>query len=443
MASQGLDAIPAASPAPFGAAPGRADAGYFKWLVVFMLWFVCFLNNGDRQAIFSIFPKLTALYGFDKVQLGLIGSAFMWVYAVGSPIAGFVGDRAKRKNLILGGCFFWSIVTMTTGLCSRLWQFITVRALVGFGETFYFPASMSMISDYHGAKTRSRAMSFHQSSVYAGSIMGSWICGVIAEHHHWQIGFYLFGATGVALSIVLYAFLREPKRGQVDPSNRAQPELSPFEAREIAATIFSKPTAILLMLAFFGANFVSTVFAAWTPTFLVEKFHYTLGTAGLSGTAFILVACAVGCPLGGILADRLSHRFLAARMIVQALGLLFGSIFVFRIGTTTNVTTLLTSMVCFGFGKGMYDSNIFASIYDVVDPRARATAAGLMNTIGWTGGALGPIAVGFIAKYGRGTDVQNMSHAIAATGIVYIISAILLLLIPLLTIRRDSLFHRQ
>jgi hypothetical protein len=66
-----------------------------------------------------------------------------------------------------------------------------------------------------------------------------------------------------------------------------------------------------------------------------------------------------------------------------------------------------------------------------------------MNTIGWTGGALGPIAVGFIAKYGHGTDVQNMSHAIAATGIVYILSAILLLLIPLLTIRRDSLLLRK
>src|SRR5580658_4531546 len=149
MTGQSLDAIPEASPSPVGQADQPADAGPFKWWVVFMLWFVCFFNNGDRQAIFSIFPKLSSIYGFDKVQLGLIGSAFMWVYAVGSPIAGFVGDRAKRKNLILGGCFFWSVVTMTTGLCSRLWQFITVRALVGIGETFYFPASMSMISDYH------------------------------------------------------------------------------------------------------------------------------------------------------------------------------------------------------------------------------------------------------------------------------------------------------
>jgi Sugar phosphate permease len=76
----------------------------YKWWVVFMLWFICFFNYADRQAIFAVFPKLKEEFGFDKVQLGLIGSAFMWVYAAGAPLAGFIGDRVRRKDLILGGC---------------------------------------------------------------------------------------------------------------------------------------------------------------------------------------------------------------------------------------------------------------------------------------------------------------------------------------------------
>src|SRR5689334_13823301 len=116
----------------------KSSPGY-KWSVVAMLWFVCFLNYGDRQAIFSIFPKLHEEFGFDKVAQGLIGSAFMWVYALGGPLAGYVGDRVRRKDLILGGCVFWSCVTVTTGWCAKLWQFVAVRALEGFGETFYFP----------------------------------------------------------------------------------------------------------------------------------------------------------------------------------------------------------------------------------------------------------------------------------------------------------------
>ena len=117
-----------------------------------MLWFVCFFNYADRQAIFSVFPALQREFGFDKFQLGLIGSAFMWVYALGAPLAGYIGDRVRRKDLILGGCLFWSFVTITTGWCGKLWQFVTVRAMEGFGETFYFPASVSLTSDYHGPR---------------------------------------------------------------------------------------------------------------------------------------------------------------------------------------------------------------------------------------------------------------------------------------------------
>jgi hypothetical protein len=65
-----------------------------------MLWCICFLNYGDRQAISAIFPKLYDEFHFDTVQLGLIGSAFMWVYALAAPLAGYVGDRLRRKGQI-------------------------------------------------------------------------------------------------------------------------------------------------------------------------------------------------------------------------------------------------------------------------------------------------------------------------------------------------------
>src|SRR5204862_3342881 len=178
--------------------------------VVFMLWFVCFFNYADRQVISSILPVLGKEFGFDKVEQGLISSAFMWVYALGGPFAGYVGDRLRRKDLILGGCLFWSAVTVTTGWCAKLWQFVTVRALEGFGETFYFPASMSLVSDYHPPATRSRALSLHQSSVYAGTILGSWLGAWFAAHSGWRSGFYFFGAAGMGLALMLYLLLREP-----------------------------------------------------------------------------------------------------------------------------------------------------------------------------------------------------------------------------------------
>ncbi len=396
-----------------------------------MLWFICFFNYADRQAISSVFPKLKEEFGFDPVELGLIGSAFMWVYALGAPLAGYIGDRVRRKDLILGGCLFWSAITVMTGWCNRLWHFVTVRALEGFGETFYFPASMSLVSDYHGARTRSRAMSFHQSSVYIGTIAGSWLGAWFAEHHGWRLGFYFFGGMGMLLAVVLYRFLREPARGASERSPAAvrteAPPADPLNVPQLARAIFKDPAVLVLMAVFLGANFVATIFLIWTPTFLVEKFQFKLTSAGLSGSVFIHLASAASVPVGGWLADRLSKRIPGGRMVVQAAGLLVGSVFVFLVGTTRQVSTLLLAMALFGLCKGLYDSNIFAALYDHIRPEARATAAGLMNTVGWGGGALGPLAVGWMAKHGQyATEIENMSHAIAWCGGIYLGGALLL-----------------
>jgi MFS family permease len=408
------------------AAAPAATRGAYKWWVVFMLWFVCFLNYADRQAISAIFPKLQQEFGFDKEQLGLIGSAFMWVYAFGAPLAGYIGDRVRRKELILGGCVFWSLITVLTGRCAKFWQFVTVRASEGFGETFYFPASMSLISDYHGPQTRSKALSFHQSSVYIGTVAGTWVAAILAQHYGWRLGFYFFGSAGILLAIVLFALLREPRRGMSESLDQSESDRLPVS--ELLATVLAQPTAILLMLAFLGANFVATIFLVWAPTFLVEKFHYTLANAGFSGTAFIHLSSAVSAPLGGVLADALSRRRAGGRMLVQACGLLIGAAFVFLVGATNRTQVLLISMTLFGFCKGLYDSNIFASLYDVVEPRARATAAGFMNTVGWIGGAFGPLYVGYFALHGSwGSQIANMSHAIAMTAGIYIVSGVLLL----------------
>ena len=112
---------------------------------------------------------------------------------------------------------------------------------------------------------------------------------------------------------------------------------------------------------------------------------------------------------------------------MQAAGLLVGAIFVATVGLCTTTPVLVAAMTAFGLCKGCYDAGIFASLYDQIEPRARASAAGVMNAVGWGGGALGPLFVGLATKYGGGTsDVDNMSRAIACGGGVYLVCGLLL-----------------
>jgi MFS family permease len=416
---------------------GGSDATRYKWWVVFMLWFVCFFNYADRQAISSVFPLLQQEFGFEDWQLGMIGSAFMWVYAGVAPAAGVAADRFSRKWLIVAACVVWSFFTLATAWGGNLTMLVVVRALTGLGETFYFPAAMSLISDYHARQTRSRAMSWHQSAVYAGTILGSWMAAVLAERSGWRLPFLMFGPLGIVLALVLGRFLREPQRGGVE-SARTDTDGERLSVGQTLGLIFRTPAALFLMGGFLCANFVATIFLVWTPKFLVDKFHFHLGAAGLTGTIYIHLASAIVVPLAGWGADRLCQRWVWGRMGVQLAGLLAGAVFVFLVGTTSSTTTLVLVMALFGVCKGCYDSGIFASLYDVVDPRARGAAAGLMNTIGWGGGALGPLFVGFATRFGkRATPVENMSDAIAFGGLLYLAAAACLVA-AILAMRRGA-----
>lgn len=434
----------------------------YKWLVVAMLWFVCFFNYADRQAIFSVFDAIKGEMELTEEQLSIVGASFMWVYAGAAPLAGLIGDRFKRKTLILSGLIFWSLITVATAFSKNYTHLVICRALEGFGEAFYFPASMSLVSDYHGPDTRSRAMGIHQSSVYAGTIAGGSLAGVMADHFGWRSSFYVFGWFGVALGLVLLFFLKEPKRSQAEGgrANLEQSDLlaeirSLFEQERtrllitayicasIATWVFVKTTAErvlilvtlasicvltlvktpmirVLILVFVGANFVAMIFLSWMPTYLKRQFGMSLSMAGVSGTFFFQIASILGAITGGVLADRLAKKHRGGRMMAQAVGLFAGVPFIFLTGWTLSIPVLVLAMIGFGYFKGMYDSNIWASLYDVTPAERRATMVGVMNAIGWLGGGTGTYIIGVAAP------IYGMSGCLSANSLVYLCVGVLM-----------------
>jgi MFS family permease len=407
----------------------------YKWFVVAMLWFVCFFNYADRQAIFSVFELLKSEMHLNDVQLGIVGASFMWVYAGIGPIAGLVGDRINRKTLIIAGLVFWSVITTATALSTQYSHLVLFRALEGFGEAFYFPASMSLLSDYHGPATRSRAMSIHQSSVYAGTIAGGSVAGVLGQHFGWRSSFYLFGSLGVLLGALLLFFLREPQRKKsskatdsVDPLDRgagagSAPSKNDSSLSGVFSTVrdlFANPMVRILTAVFVGANFVAMIFLTWMPSFLYRKFNLSLAMAGVSATAYLQIASVLGVLSGGVLADKLAKANRSGRMLTQAIGLTFGVPFIFLAGWTLSVPVVILALTGFGYFKGLYDANIWASLHDVVPPERRASAVGFMNSVGWIGGGVAPVAIA------AASERFGMGACISANSVIYLLVAILL-----------------
>jgi MFS family permease len=405
--------------------PPVASTWAYSWLVVGLLWFCGFFNYADRQAVNSVFPLLQQEFSLTDVHLGAIGMAFMVVYAVTSPFAGYVVDRVSRRLLIPVGLAIWSLIAAATGLARSFSQLLFFRGAEGLGESFYFPASVSFLADYHGGETRSRALGIHQTSVYVGTAGGAALAGRLAKYFGWRSPFLVLGLVGAAYALALGFILVEPARGQSEKAKPGPVEPLLDDGSSVDAgsddeittkviRVLSNRRAVMLLGVFIGANFVAAAFLTWLPTFFYRTFSLDIADSSLTSTVWPL-ASLVGAVCGGWLADLAARRHRGGRILVQSAGLILGAPFVFLTGWSASLGMVVFALAAAGLCKGIYDANIFASLFDVIAPADRGTAAGLMNSVGWTGGSLAPLAVGF------GSMHFGLGLSIALTAAVYLV----------------------
>jgi MFS family permease len=410
-------------------------AGY-KWAIVGLLWFCGFFNYADRQAVSSVSTILKEEFALTGTKVGMIGSSFMVVYALAAPFSGFVVDLASRRTLIVSGLAFWSIICAATATARSYGQLLFYRAAEGLGESFYFPASMSLLADYHGPGTRSRAMSLHQTSVYIGTAGGGALAGFLGQRFGWRFPFWLLGLTGLAFAGFLATQIREPVREESKGGNTKTPldELGRDAPRASLVgnlvEIVNVPAAVVLLVVFAGSTCVGQALIYWLTAYVKTRFGMDLTKSSLAGNLPMQMGSLVGVVIGGLLADRAARRP-GGRMRVQGLGLILGAPCIFAAGWTGSVPVLLVVLVGVGLCKGVYDSNIFASVFDVVRPGVRGTTAGLMNMVGWAGGGLGTSLLGWLS------DHYGLSPAIASMAAVYLGTGLLALLAARLASTRD------
>jgi MFS transporter, Spinster family, sphingosine-1-phosphate transporter len=354
-----------------------------------LLWFAFFLNQADRQIFSVVLPLIRKDLGLSDAELGLIASALVWTYGLLVPVAGFVGDRFSRINIIGFALLFWSASTLSTGFCTTLMQFILLRGIAtGGGEAFYAPSANALLSEKY-AENRAFVLSVHQTAVYLGIILSGVIAGYIGERYGWQNAFYLFGVAGIGLSILIFRRLQNDTPRFDIPSEQ-------IGIIKTAQIILQKPTVLLLTLAFGCMVFVNVGYLTWMPTFLADKFNLTLTQAGFSSLFYHHLGAFLGVLMGAKIADTYTKQNPKSRLLVQGMGLLFGAPFIYLMSISTNQTVTYAALFFFGIFRGWYDSNIVASLYEVVPEKIRSSAYGLMLMCAFLVGASSPYLLGVL-----------------------------------------------
>jgi len=354
----------------------------YRWEALVWLWLAFFFNQADRQVFSVVLPSIRSDLHLTDIQLGLVSSVFTAALAFMVPVAGFLGDVYSRKKIIVTSLLAWSAATLCTGFGATLLYLVAVRGLAtAVGEAFFAPSAFAMISGEH-IDTRARAMSLFQTAVYVGLVASGWIGGAIAGQFGWRSAFWVFGAAGVLLAFALELRLKD-RRGAESVRRAA--------IRETLAAILSAPTARFAALGNGAMIFVNVGYLAWMPTYIYERFGVSLAQAGLASMLFHHLFAFFGVLLGGTLSDRLAPWRPQIRLEIQAAALLAGAPFLYGVGQASSLPGLYAMLACFGFFRGLFDSNTYPAFYSVIAPRFHSAASGLLIAFAFLVASLAPV----------------------------------------------------
>lgn len=383
----------------------------YAWVVVALLWPVVLLNYLDRQMVASIRSSIRADIPSiaNDADFGALMAVFMWVYALLSPLGGFIADKFNRRWTVIGSLFVWSAVTWATGHAQTFSQMLTCRALMGVSEAFYIPAALALIADFHTGGTRARAVGIHQSGLYAGLALGG-VGGYIAQSGSWRHCFTWFGVAGVLYAVVLMLALRD-----APPSNAAGDRVkNTGTLTETLRALWSQPAFWILVVYFTLPAIAGWVTKNWLPTYLADTFNLREGPAGLSATGYIQIAAFVGVLLGGVVADFWMRRTLRGRIFTSALGVLLLVPALLGLGYAWSLEAAIGFMIVFGLGWGFFDCNNMPILCQIARPEHRATGYGIMNFVSISIGAVATFALGWMRDHGIKFQVAFVISAAVA-----------------------------
>ncbi len=391
------------------------------WLVVVLLVPVALLNYLDRQMLASM--KFSVMHDLPDIgsdaNWGRMLGQFKWVYALLSPIGGYVADRYSRRLTICGSLFVWSAVTGFTGHVATYDGLLLTRSLMGISEAFYIPAALALIADYHLGPTRSRAVGLHQMAIYIGVIVGGF-GGYVADAPAlgWRFAFDACGIAGIVYALPLAFVLRDAPKSAVS-TGRSKNSIT-----RSAQELLTNSSFILLVLYFTLPALAGWVVRDWMPAILKQQFNIGQGQAGVSATLYWQAAAIVGALSGGWLADRWMQRHQRGRIFVSATGMILIIPALFGVGNAGSLVVALLFLALFGLGWGFFDCNNMPILCQIVRPELRATGYGIMNLVSTSCGGLADW--GFGAMRDAKMPLNVIFGTFAATAMISVVLVLLI-----------------
>jgi sugar phosphate permease len=385
-----------------------------RWYILLLISLMYLITYLDRVNISTAAPVISKEFGFDKVTMGAIFSAFVWAYAMFQVPGGWLGDRFGPRRILTIIVSYWSVMTAATAMASGAMSFMVVRFLFGVGEGGAFPVATRAMQLWYPREERGFVQGITHSASRAGAAIAPPIVVLIMSTLGWHSVFYICGAVGLVWAVWWYLAYRDlPEEHSMvnrmevahirglDQAGAINAPKTEAKADVPWATLLRTPNMWAIMCAYFTYVYCLWIFLSWLPSYLADFRHFTLIKVGIFAS-LPLWAGVIGDTVGGLATDWLLKKTGSAkiaRRTVAIVGMLGCCVFIVPAALTEDA---YTAVYCLTGAMFFLECTIGPSWAVPMDVGGKysGTVSGMMNMAGNIGGALSPLVFGILVQYG-------------------------------------------
>jgi predicted MFS family arabinose efflux permease len=359
---------------------------YFSALVLFA---VNILNFYDRHVPGALTEPIRKEFHLSDTQVGLLGSIFIWLYAIVGVPLGRIADTASRKKLLAGAVVVWTALTASAALASSFTMLLISRVGVGVGEAGCAPAATSWLGDLFPPEQRSRVLALFMLGVPVGGALSFFLSGPLAQAYGWRASMALAAAPALLLVPALL-LLREPARGASESS------AAPLEAASMWA-ILRIPTLWWIIASGVLLNFNAYSIASFLPALLSRVHGLSLAASGVASGVVYIFGGVIGGTLAGVLGDSIVRRRKDGRLLIASIASLAAAPLA-CLAILQPAGAMVTAVIFFALTYAAltsYYGLVYSAIQDLVAPNQRGTTMAVYFLAMYLCGAsFGPLLTG-------------------------------------------------
>ena len=382
------------------------------------LFYVCRLSLNVVKK-----PIVDAGY-LTETELGIIGSALFFSYAVGKFVNGFLADRVNVRYLMAGGLLVATLVNFALGFAVPFWAFVILWAVNGWVQSVGGPCSVIALNRWFDSRQRGTVYGFWSASHNIGEALTFIFTSFVVGRLGWQYGFMSAACLGAIGVVLIFMFLKPSPKGYVPTPETAE------SAKETGNSVNSKQLEVLknpliwaLALAS-GFMYISRYAVnSWGVRFLEMEKGYSLELA----TTVIGINALLGI-FGTVLSGWFSDKFFKGKRNMPAF--IFGvlntiALTLFLLGGDSLVLNVI-SMVLFGVAIGVlicFLGGLMA--VDIVPRNATGAALGVVGMASYIAAGLQDVISGTLIENFKTVSGDVVTYDFLPVSIFWIGASIL------------------